>query len=148
MLKIKADFFVLITFFILLSSFSFARTHGKLYSKAEANNLYGNVVSKFEMKTEQLKQFVNKSGDIIMFKIKNGKVKILGKNKQLLYTSDGSQVTNDEIYAVYSTSVVNDLIQQGQSDITTIEERETVTSVTSGETTMEMSTFCPPFCSE
>ena len=134
---------------IIICIFSFqisAQTYGKLYSKNEADNIYGPVNQSIQVSTTEIMSILTKAPDIVMFSIINSSVVILGSDREFLYSTDKINYDENTIFTVYSKSVIHDLLNEGQSDITYIEQREKVLTITNGETTMEFGVQCPPYC--
>lgn len=119
---------------------------GKIFTKSEANSLYGAIIISKEIKTEQLKEYFQQTKNSLMFLIKDGNLYILGDNRRPLF-SEGTELKSEEIVHLFSLSVVEELINKGGSDITVAEKRDKVLTVTNGIFTLEQSTLCPPICS-
>ena len=130
---------------LILSQLNTAQTIGKIFSKEEADKNYGPVLSSVSITSSELKTLISQSDKYIMFNIKDGKLSILGEGKTLLYP-EGFKVNADERYAVYSKSKVEELLKSGKADVTIIEQRKGVISVTNGLQTLEAASWCPPFC--
>jgi hypothetical protein len=130
---------------LILSQLNTAQTIGKIFSKEEADKNYGPVLSSVSITSSELKTLISQSDKYIMFNIKDGKLSILGEGKTLLYP-EGFKVNADERYAVYSKSKVEKLLKSGKADVTIIEQRKGVISVTNGLQTLEAASWCPPFC--
>ncbi len=144
-----------LTILIIVSfnSFGFAQatgTIGKLYSRANADQIYGRVNSSVTVSTQTILQTIEKSPDYIMFNIINGNLIILNGKRAVLYSSDFStkSVSRSTVFHYFSTSKLKELIQQGGNNpFTTIELRSNnILTITNGNETLEASLACPPNC--
>ena len=118
---------------------------GKIYSKDEANQLYGVVMQSKEISSSELTSLFSGSKNYLMFKIINNNLVILGDYRAVLYP-EGYKVDDKEVFAVYSIDKVKELLDSGKAATTTIEQRKNVISINNGQSTMEVSNWCPPFC--
>lgn len=119
---------------------------GKLYTKAEADQIYGPVLQSVTINTSALSAITAKTPNYIMFNIINGQLYILNSARTVL-SGPATAVSASQVFRYFSTSIVNQLIQQGQATSTTIELRgNDVLTVTNGDSTLEMSYPCPPYC--
>jgi hypothetical protein len=130
---------------LILSQINTAQTIGKIFSKEEADKNFGPVLSSVSIASSELKTLISQSDKYIMFSVKDGKLSILRDDRILLYP-EGFKVNADEKYAVYSKSKVEELLNSGKADTTIIEQRKDVISITNGQHTLEMASWCPPFC--
>ena len=134
---------------ITLSSKTFAQSTtevGKLYTKANADQLYGKVIESVAIDSKLLKKIVDNAGKYVMFYFKNGKLKIFNEKRSEIYPNEGATVDSNEPLRLFSASKVNELLSSGKSDVTTVEIRQDVLTVTSGMTTLEFAILCPPNC--
>lgn len=120
-------------------------SQGKIISKTEADNLFGQVLITKQIPTENLKTFTNQSFNVLMINIINNDLYILDNNRNVL-TPIGVHVSNAEVFSVYSLSVIQQLISDGGSSVTFVEKRKEVLTITNGNYTLEYSMLCPPFC--
>ncbi len=120
-------------------------SQGKILNKEEANKLFGAVLVSKEMPTSTLKTLINQSSKVIMFNIINNDSYILGDNRKVLLPA-GFSVSSSEVFHAYSTSIVQELLDNGGSQVTYIEQRKEVLTITNGDLTLEYSWICPPFC--
>lgn len=139
------SFIGVISLVLILASISNAQTVGKLYSKNEANSIYGPVISSVKINTADLSNMLLKTSNYIMFSIKNGSPVILDNKRSLLYPNNLA-ISADEVFHVFSVSIVKELITNGGSTETYIEIRKNVLTITNGQYTLEMSGWCPPQC--
>ena len=123
---------------------------GKLYTKADANQIYGKVNTSVTVNTSTILQAMDKSPDYLMFNIINGKLIILNGKRAVLYSSDFStkSVSSSTVFHVFSTSMIKQLLNTGGNNaFTTIELRNNdVLTATNGTETIEGGILCPPNC--
>lgn len=136
--------FIVLTF----SAFSFnlqAQTIGKIFSKSEANTLFGPVLDSKTMSVLELNSIISQTNQYVLFIIKNGVVAIKGDGGSVLYNG-GITLNATDVFMKYSKSIVNDLFSQSISGLISIEKRSNVLSLTTGELTLELGVDCPPLC--
>ena len=140
--KISLFFFV----FVLFVSISISGQEiGKIYSTQEANTKFGAVKESKSVPTADVLDWLNKTGNKIMFRLKNGSLTVLGDHRELVYSSS-KYSENNELFHLYSKSKVSELIKNNTSRTTIFENRDDVFSITNGASTLEMSWPCPPKC--
>ena len=76
---------------------------GKIFTKSEADSLYGPVEISKEIKTEQLKEYFQQTKKSLMFLIKDGNLYILGDNRKPLF-SEGNELKSEEVVYLFSLS--------------------------------------------
>ncbi len=137
---------------IFISGLSFAQIQtttgviGKIFTKAQADQLYGPVLQSVSINTSALQALLAKSPKYIMFNIINGQLVISSPQRTVL-SGRMTTLNASQPMKVFSTSVVNQLIQQGSSTTTSIEIRTNDTlTISSGGSTDAGSGICPPFC--
>lgn len=134
---------------ILLFFFAFtnqhAQTFGKLFSKNEADKLYGEVLESYSFNKTELLKIITKTDSTVMFNFLNGSPVILGDQRKLLYP-DTLVVSDEEKFYLYSKSIVEKLISLYEYNEIYMEQREYSITLTNGSTTLEESIICPPFC--
>jgi hypothetical protein len=135
--------FVLLLFLFL--SCSPTQQLGKIYTKDNAKQLLGNVVYSTEIERDTVAGLLNKTEKNIMFGIINKNLIILDNNRKLLYPLK-AEFNDNDVFTVYSISVVKDLLSKGSSPIINVEQRREVLSVSYDNNTMEYGTKCPPIC--
>lgn len=118
---------------------------GKIFIKAEADSLFGPVQNADTIKTEILKQLADKSPDYLMFNITDGKANIINSSREVIYGTMET-VKPEQVFELFSASKVQELITTGGADITIIELRTNVLTITNGTTIMEEGIPCPPHC--
>lgn len=133
----------LLLFFILLNIQLFPQ--GKILSKETADQLFGPVLVSKEIQTETLKMYTNQSFNVIMFKLMNNDLYILDNNRNALLPL-GVTINSTEVFSMYSVTIVQQLLSNGNSPFTTVEKRKDVLTITNGMFTLEYSLLCPPFC--
>ncbi len=120
---------------------------GTIFTSAEADSSYGSVLSSVEISSSQLTALFSQTSKYLMFKIIGNALYILGDGRVVLYPPGGS-VDSAEVFAVYSKSKVNELIETGKKTKTAVEKRSEVYSLTNGQYTLEISAWCPPYCGQ
>ena len=118
---------------------------GKIFTAADADSLFGPVQSADTVKTQILVQLAEKSPSYLMFNLIDGKANILDSSRTVLFGTLGT-VKPDQVFRLFSTSKVLELIKQGGSDTTIIELRTNVLTLTNGTSIMEEGLPCPPYC--
>jgi hypothetical protein len=143
MKNIKATFALV----ILLSGISFSQeVVGKIYSKQEADSLYGPVVSSVGISSSILIELLSNSTNYIMFRMANESVYIVDNNRHPLFSGNFA-VDSVDVYRVLSISMVAKIVQDGKNPVTDIEIRnKDILTITNGIYTLEYSVACPPWC--
>ncbi len=135
-----------VLFFIIISlSNHYAQTVGKVLSKDEAYALFGAVTDSVDMSISDFNSILNQAQNYCMFKISNSGVIILGDGKKLLFPMN-IIVNSHDIFSVFSTSKIKELISTGTSGIISFENRKDRLTITYGFSTLDFSMLCPPFC--
>jgi hypothetical protein len=117
---------------------------GKLFDKAEADSLYGEVLRTDTLQTEVLEGLLKHTTNYMMFKMVDGRLIVRNDNQATIY---GNNASNDaEPFNVYSKSKIEELIEKGGKENTIFEMRKKVLTITNGNTTLELTQPCPPFC--
>ncbi len=119
---------------------------GKIFTKSEADSLYGPVRISKEIKTEQLRYYCQQTSKYLMFSIFEGKLYILGDNRKNLY-SEGTELKADQVVQLFSLNIVEELLNKGENSITKIEQRDSDLTISNGNFTLDLSSGCPPNCS-
>lgn len=118
---------------------------GKIISKTEAGELFGDVLVKKEIGSEFLRTLCDKSVENMMFKIVDSEVIILGDNRKVIYPPE-KVISEAAVFSRYSKSLVIELLEKGGSDKTYIEERKEVLTISNDLYVLEYGAPCPPFC--
>ena len=139
-------FVIIVTVAIFVMNFScFSQVYGKLFTSKVANQKYGAVVDSVKFSVKDFQMLLKETDKYAMFKIVNNSVIILGDGRKVLYPGS-VKVEPEDVFILYSKSVIEDLISVGDADSIYFEQRKEVFSVTVGNVTMEIGVFCPPFC--
>jgi hypothetical protein len=118
---------------------------GTIFSAAEADNQFGQVQSSVEMSSSGISSLLNQTTKYLMFSIKEEKLYILGDARSPIFPDDFTP-GDGEVFAVYSKSKIEELLNTGRADAALFEKRNDVFSITNGNLTLENGTWCPPFC--
>jgi len=132
----------LIFVFLLISLSTMAQ--GKIFTKENADELYGPVLSSVEIETAKLVELLDSTKTNIMFKITDSKLTLLGDERKALMEDVSFDST--DVFHLFLKSTTLELLNSGGEEVTYIEQRECVLSVTNGNFTMEISYPCPPYC--
>lgn len=147
--------FIIIYFIILLVPvFAQEKLDGKvagvIYSKAEADELYGKVISSTKMTNEELDGYLSKTDSYLMFyfskDMQAAPVILDHSQKALNMPNSKARAIRPSELKVYSISKIKELIEKGGEESTMIEQRENVISLTNGDYTLEFALGCPPYC--
>ena len=146
MTKIKILYVSLIVFFLLMMcETSYGQTYGKLYQKADAEQYYGTVAKSFQFSTEEVLSFLKQTDKVLMFNITDNKLFILGDGRKSIHPV-GATVSNKEVFRVFSTSIIRELISKGKAATINFEKRHSVLTISNGEYLLEFAEGCPPIC--
>ena len=143
----KRSIFILSLLLILCftSTPTLSQSYGKIFTKAEADHKFGPVVKSINVPTSSLRGFLNQTSKYLMFKIMNEKVFVLDNKRNTLYPG-GENVNSTDVFTVYSISVISELLRLGNSGNISVEQRNSVLTVSNGGFTLEVGVLCPPFC--
>ncbi|MBK6914898.1 MAG: hypothetical protein IPH11_15045 [Ignavibacteriales bacterium] len=134
---------------LFLSSLTIAQQAGKIISSEEANTNFGAVGKITLVSKSFLESLLKQAGQSIMFKITESGLIILDAKRDVLFPQSEEinlKVNSEDVFTVYSSSVVYDLLYRGEGTSLNIEQRAEVLSITFGLSTLEFGTYCPPFC--
>lgn len=128
---------------------------GKIYTPEEANKLFGNVIYSVDINSNTLSELLKKTDKSIMFGLIDRQLIILDNNRNIIFP-EKAEFKETDVFTVYSTQVVMDLLSgkalnkqtDGEADSVSIEQRREVLSVSTDTNTLENGTKCPPFCPE
>lgn len=95
--------------FILISFQTYSQ--GKIISKESANELFDPVLISKEIPTENLQMIIDKSKEVVMFKIINNEVYILNNNRDVLIPLE-TTIDSSEVFSVYAISVLQELLNK------------------------------------
>jgi hypothetical protein len=146
-MKTLFNSFIILFFFIVLSDPSFAQSSeiGKIFNNSIADQNFGSVILSQSMPVEQFENILAKCDDYVMFRFIGGKIVILNKDRSLVYPSEAS-FKDDEVFVLFSKSVIMALLSKGASESVSFEQRIKCFTVTSSNYTMEIGVLCPPVC--
>ena len=130
---------------LVFGSQLFAQEIGKLFSKHEADILFGKVLNSVEIDKAKLAGLTDINSDAFMFKISAGELLILDENRKTLYPDDRT-VSEKEIFYYFSKSKVKEFLSAGATDVIKVEMRESTLTLTGRDNTLEQAMLCPPFC--
>ncbi len=145
MYKRSIFIFSMLLILCLSSTSSLSQTYGELFTNTEANKKFGRVLKSISLPTSSLQGLLNRTNNFVMFKLIDGEVFVLDKKRNILYPK-GRTINSQEVFTVFSISVINELLSLGNKDMVQVEQRSSVLSVSSGGFTMEVGAFCPPIC--
>jgi len=141
--KIKFVLFIIIFTFNLCWSQTIV---GKIYTKDEANRIYGPVSTSVQISSSMLSNLANNTTNYLMFRLIDGYLVISGDKRKVLYPA-GAVISEKEEMKLFSVSLVTKLITEGNDSFTKIEIRNNnVLTITNGNYTLEYSWPCPPYC--
>ncbi len=145
-MKIKnTSFLCIIVLSLSLASVGYSQTIGKIYSGAEADSIYGTVIDSVNINTSDLQSLILNTSNYIQLNIVYGKLVILDNKRNVLYPL-GLIISENEVFKVCSVSILQILLQKGNSAETFVENRSNVLTITNGGYTLEEMLNCPPFC--
>ena len=121
-------------------------TYGEIFSAESANQNFGPVQNSIQLPVSIIKPLLSITGTSIMFKIINNQVVILDSHRNVIYPQ-AHTINPDEVFTLYTTSVLKDLLDQGSESNIEIQERTSVLSVGYSDRVLESGTNCPPNCS-
>ena len=143
--------FIFIFFFALLLTGNMYG-QGKIIKTSEANALFGPVLKSEKVNVQHLKMILKNTPGRVMLGFKNGRVNILDKGRKTQFPS-AAAIENSDVFHVYSTSVVEELLNLEKGSEVMVEERAnnimtiTTSSPTGGVSfTLEFALLCPPDC--
>ncbi|MCB0731551.1 MAG: hypothetical protein KDC88_11000 [Ignavibacteriae bacterium] len=142
----KKNFFMLLSILFLMTiNQSFSQEYGKIFSKNEADKLFGVVYKSQNIKKDVLISALQNTSKVVMFKLENNFLTILGDEREVLFSS-GSFTDKNQVFRLFSKSKVEELLRLGNDVNCFVEDRERVLTVTNGDYTLEVSVPCPPTC--
>ncbi|MDP3147814.1 MAG: hypothetical protein Q8N83_01675 [Ignavibacteria bacterium] len=145
----QSSFFLLFFFALLLNSNMFGQ--GKIIKASEADALFGPVLKSEKINVQHLKMIMKNTPERVMFGFKNGRVHILDKGRKAQFPSVAA-VENSDVFHVFSTDVLEQLLSLEKGTEVTVEERaNSILSITTSSTggdvyTLEFAYLCPPNC--
>ncbi|MCX6149226.1 MAG: hypothetical protein NTX22_01735 [Ignavibacteriales bacterium] len=130
---------------VIAANTIFSQVYGKIYSGNEADKIYGPVLNSVAINTIELQSYMSRTNKYLLFNIIDNKL-ILLDNKRISIYPENKTISNDVIFKVVSLSVLEELLNKGNSTTTYIEKRQDVLSITNGNYTLEYVGNCPPIC--
>lgn len=138
--------FLLIIICLVFTTQSCTKIAGKIFTREEANSLFGSTDSTAVIAPAELAAAIAKTDKNVMFRIFEGKAVVLGDRRTPIYPTTSFVVGETDVYHAYSKAKVLELLSKGKGDMVYLENRKNVFSVTFGEYTLEFSYPCPPWC--
>ena len=123
----------------------FAQVYGELFTNSEAGQKFGPVLVSVKVPTETVQDLLNQTYNYIMLKIVNNSVIVLDNNRNSIYPREKS-INAEDVFTLFSVSIVNDLLSNGNHPYVYVEQRSEVLTISYGEYTLELGSICPPFC--
>jgi hypothetical protein len=117
---------------------------GEIINSREADELFGAPEKSFKIEISHFEKSAE-SSDYIYFNF-DGEFPIVTNQKKEVIFSEEYRQTGDEVFQVYSSSILQELINKSQSDFLLIEKRKNVLTITGGSYTLEYGMLCPPNC--
>ena len=122
---------------------------GVIYTADEANEKFGEVIKTSVISKSSLLKLAENYGKYLMFGFTDNECGIYDRYKSLLFGFTNSDKL--DVYYVYSTSVILELLNQGDakengSDEVYFEQREKTVTITYNGVTVENAFMCPPYC--
>jgi hypothetical protein len=136
---------ILMFFFILFLQNSFPQEGpGKIISSKEADNLFGIPEQSYKISSSVLKVLAA-SNKYLYISFNSDEPVISNHGKESLFPIE-LPLQGDEIFHIYSSSLVKDLISLENSEFLLIEKRGEIVSLSGDNYTLEYSVLCPPIC--
>jgi len=118
---------------------------GKIYSKEEADNIYGLPLVSIPVPVTEFQSYIAKTTDALMFRFEDNKIYIADKKRNVL--NETAKFPASSVFHWFSLSVINELIEKGAGDTVNIELRDKeIVSLTINSFTLELGAACPPLC--
>jgi hypothetical protein len=145
MSSLLKSFLLTLLLCLALIKVSQAQTYGQIFTKQEADDLYGPVLFSVSVSKLSVHSFLTQTNDYIMFNIRDNKLIVLDRHRKPIFPK--KVLTNSsEVFHMYSVSVLNELLSLDNDNTVYVEQRTKVLSVSSGGYTMEVGVWCPPMC--
>lgn len=140
----KVTLFSFLLLSLLFAAQINAQSYGKIISLQEAETTFGKVDVQYAMPTTQLAGFTLQTNNYLMFQVNSG-VNVLGDQRKSLLTT-GSTFTSADVFHVFSKDVVLSFLKQATEATSYIQMRGKTLTIQNGNTILEFSAECPPFC--
>jgi hypothetical protein len=132
-------------FICLLPECAFSQNiSGKIITALEADSLFGTPDKIIKIETTVLRNFT-RSSDYLYFNFSGTDLLIFNNKKEPLYPAEHI-LQGNEVFTIYSSSVVTELLSRGESEYAEIQLRKDVLTISSGSHTLEYGMLCPPYC--
>jgi hypothetical protein len=118
---------------------------GKIISKDEANKQFGEVLHSISISAKDLLGHANLAEKSVMFSFIEGELVILAEGRKVIHPK-GKSVDEKEVFRTYDKQVVLELINSSADGVVSIEQRNDTITLTNGDSTLEFSSLCPPWC--
>ncbi len=118
---------------------------GKIFDKKEANILFGDVKSSFELKPNVLKLALLNAKDYVFIAVRNGRISFVNEKKQVL-AGDLQPISATETVYVISKDKMAEFVSLIGSAPIVVEERSGTITITATDYTLEQLLSCPPIC--
>lgn len=127
---------------------------GKIFSKNEADILFGKVKTSLTISVDELNAAIDKGKDYILLTVKDNQIVIRDEKKAYL-SNERVNLGQDEPLYIYSKSMIKKLLIAKKSSLSlakstaasvSVELRPGVLTLSYSDATLEMSADCPPFC--
>ncbi|MEW6195626.1 MAG: hypothetical protein AB1521_10775 [Bacteroidota bacterium] len=145
MQKFTSIVVVFIFFLIVSPIISHAQNYGKIFTKVEAEKIFGKVTESQSFVRADFDKIMQGTEKTVMFKFIGGQLVILGDQRKLLYP-ESFKVDPKEQFYLFSKSMVDQLLLKEEALEIAVEHRQFSTTVTNRDFTLEESMICPPFC--
>ena len=119
---------------------------GKIFDKKEANILFGDVKSSFELKPNVLKLALLNAKDYVLIAVRNGRISFANEKKQVL-AGDLQPIGTTETVYIFSKDKVAEFVSLIGSSPILVEVRSSTLTITAADHTLEFALPCPPMCS-
>jgi ribosomal protein L27 len=127
---------------------------GKIFSKDEADIIFGKVKSSLTISVDELNAAIDKGNQYILFAIKDGQIVIRNEKRQHL-SNERVNLKQDETLYLVSKSMVKELLKAKKSSLSlakstaaavAVELRDGVLTLSYYDQTLEQFAACPPIC--
>lgn len=124
-------------------------TVGKLFTKDQANQLFGPVVSSQTISAAALRALAERSPNYIMFNLINGRLVVLNANRKVLSgPASMTAVSPTQVFHFCSASKILELLQTSGATSVKVEQRQNNLTITADSQTLEDFMTCPPTCAQ
>ncbi len=146
----KVVYTIFVLFCFMLTSNLFAQKElgkvGEIFTKEEANKLFGKVNSVVKIKVDELKKAIQSVDKYVMFKMAGDNALVTDSKRNIKMGPQNYRLAAGDVMHLYSKSVLEELLSKSSEEYVSLEMRDEVFTVTYGTVTLERSVHCPPFC--